>query len=87
MQWESGVESEWLRDLRVKWTMRHLLDVVRVRSMKNSAGSPSYWLQAAKPAYVKQSMKGDLTIYEEEVKAFDYRPLSPCLIKPILGHA
>ena len=42
-------------------------------------------LQAAETAYVKQSWKSDLTIYEE-VRAFDYRQFSSCSVEPILGH-
>ena len=46
--------------------------------------SVSIWIGKYRP---NSTGKSDLTIYEEEVITFDYRPLSPCLVKPILGHA
>ena len=46
--------------------------------------SVSIWIQKFRP---NSTGKSDHTIYEEEVITFDYRPLSPCLVKPILGHA
>ena len=49
-----------------------------------SKTSVSVWIRKFRP---NSTGKSDLTIYEEEDITFDYRPLSPSLVKPILGHA
>ena len=56
---------------------------MRKPAFRSTANKPVSY--AAEPAYVKQSRKSDMTIYDEEVR--NYRPLSPYLVKPILGHA